>query len=64
MLIDGRIETTNFRDATAEDRECTTRLGRQRILADAGKATLDLLRSQKDGLANGWQVNNHEHSLQ
>ena len=64
MLIDGKIKATNFRDATAEVWDLATRLGRERILADAGKAALDLLKSQKDGPANGWQVNNYEHSLQ
>ena len=58
------IKATNFRDATAEDWEIATRLGREAIERDAGKAVLDLLRAQKDVPRHGWQVNNYEHSLQ
>ena len=58
------VAATSFRDATAADWEYVTRLGRDAMERDAGRAVMALLRSQKDVPRHGWQVNNYEHSLQ
>ncbi|MBI1774281.1 MAG: HD domain-containing protein [Proteobacteria bacterium] len=58
------IKATSFRDATAEDWELATRLGRQQMLGDAGRRAIQLLKSQKDADKHGWQVNNYEHTLE
>lgn len=64
--IDGRrtVAATTFREATAEDWEYVTKLGREAIQKNAGRPVIDLLRSQKDVPNHGWQINNYEHSLQ
>lgn len=58
------VAATSFRDATAADWDYVTRLGREAMERDAGRAVMALLRSQKDVPRHGWQVNNYEHSLQ
>jgi len=58
------VKATSFRDATAEDWEMVTQLGRESMVRDAGRAAIALLRAQKDGPRHGWQVNNYEHSIQ
>jgi len=58
------VTATSFRDATAEDWDYVTRLGREAMRKDAGRGVVDLLRAQKDVGLHGWQVNNYEHSLQ
>ncbi len=58
------VKATSFREATAEDWDLVTRLGRESITKNAGRPVVDLLRSQKDVAKHGWQVNNYEHSLQ
>jgi predicted HD phosphohydrolase len=58
------VAATSFRDATEQDWEYVTRLGREVIERDAGRAIMDLLRAQKDVPAHGWQVSNYQHSLQ
>src|SRR5262249_16830794 len=64
--IEGRrtVKATSFREATAEDWEYVTKLGREAIQKNAGRPVIDLLRSQKDVPNHGWQINNYEHSLQ
>lgn len=58
------VKATSFREATAEDWDYVTRLGREAIQKNAGRPVIDLLRSQKDVPNHGWQINNYEHSLQ
>ena len=58
------IKATSFREASAEDWDLVTRLGREAIQKNAGRPVIDLLRSQKDVPNHGWAVNNYEHSLQ
>ena len=58
------VAATSFRTATEQDWEYVTRLGREVIEREAGRAVMDLLRSQKDVPAHGWQVSNYQHSLQ
>lgn len=58
------VKATSFRQATAEDWEMVTQLGRESMVRDAGRAAIALLRSQKDAPRHGWQVNNYEHSIQ
>ncbi len=58
------VKATTFREATAEDWDLVTRLGREAIQKNAGRPVIELLRSQKDVPNHGWQVNNYEHSLQ
>ena len=58
------VNATSFRDATAEDWDYVTALGRAAMEREAGRAVVALLRSQKDVPPHGWQVNNYEHSLQ
>ena len=58
------VAATSFRNATEQDWEYVTRLGREVIEREAGRAVMDLLRSQKDVPAHGWQVSNYQHSLQ
>ena len=58
------VAAHSFREATEQDWEYVTRLGREAIERDAGRAVMALLHSQKDVSAHGWQVNNYQHSLQ
>jgi predicted HD phosphohydrolase len=58
------VKATSFRQATAEDWEMVTALGRDSMVRDAGRAAIALLRAQKDAPRHGWQVNNYEHSIQ
>jgi len=58
------VKATTFREATAEDWDYVTKLGREAIQKNAGRPVIDLLRSQKDVPNHGWQINNYEHSLQ
>jgi predicted HD phosphohydrolase len=58
------VKATSFLEATAEDWDLVTKLGREAIVKNAGRPVIDLLRAQKDVAKHGWQVNNYEHSLQ
>ena len=57
------VSATSFTDATPEDWELTVGMGKRKYLADAGVAALGLLKAQEHEEANGWQVNNYQHSL-
>ncbi len=58
------VQATNFLTASAADWQAAVEIGNRHYLASAGEAALKLLKSQKDDATQGWQVNNHQHSLQ